>query len=215
GSVRRTRAGVVHRSADLPEYERGRLPALPELSAGDFSGVEVLSAQLAHADSTAFIPIIGALDALARSEEQAGSHEHDVNTALLLVVDQLEELFGLAEEVIARFSKLLDLCVRCKRVWVIATLRADLFGRFLATPILKELKDEGASYALATPAAPEMAEIVCGPAVAAGLDYEKDSQTGETLDERLLQDAGRPDLLPLLQFTLNQLFEAARQSGHS
>src|SRR5262249_11199545 len=125
GSVRRTRAGVVHRRADLPEYERGRVPALPELSARDFSGVGVLSARLAHADSAAFIPIIGALDALARSEEQAGSHEHDVNTALLLVVDQLEELFGLAEEVIARFSKLLDLCVRCKRVRVIATLRAD------------------------------------------------------------------------------------------
>ena len=35
-----------------------------------------------------------------------------------------------------------------------------------------------------------------------------------TLDERLLKDAERPDLLPLLQFTLNQLFEAAKHSEH-
>ena len=57
--------------------------------------------------------------------------------------------------------------------------------------------------------------VVRGPAAAAGLDYEKDPATGETLDERLLKDAERPDLLPLLQFTLNQLFEAAKQSEHS
>ncbi len=45
------------------------------------------------------------------------------------------------------------------------------------------------------------------PAAAADLVYETDSATGERLDERLLRDADRADLLPLLQFTLNQLFE--------
>jgi conflict system STAND superfamily ATPase len=55
---------------------------------------------------------------------------------------------------------------------------------------------------------------VRGPAVAAGLVYETDATHGTALDEQLLGDADRPDLLPLLQFTLNQLFEVARQSEH-
>ena len=49
--------------------------------------------------------------------------------------------------------------------------------------------------------------------MAAGLTYETDPATGERLDEQLLKDADRPDLLPLLQFTLNRLFEARETVG--
>ena len=202
-------------SDQLPEYEQGRPPALPELSASNFPQPEDLAAQLAHVDATALRPVIGALDAVARAERERGGYEREVNAALLLVVDQLDELFGLAEEVRPRFAKLLDLFARSKRVWIVATLRADLFDRFLDQPALKQLKEDGASYDLAPPDAASLAEIVRGPAAAAGLDYEKDPASGETLDERLLKDAERPDLLPLLQFTLNQLFEAAKQSEHT
>ena len=201
-------------SDQLPEYEQGRPPALPELSASNFPGPEDLAALLAHVDATALRPVIGALDAVARAERDRGGYEREVNAALLLVVDQLDELFGLAEEVRLRFAKLLDLFARSKRVWIVATLRADLFDRFLDQPALKQLKEDGASYDVAPPDAASLAEIVRGPAAAAGLDYEKDPASGETLDERLLKDAERPDLLPLLQFTLNQLFEAAKQSEH-
>ena len=203
------------RSEELPEYEQGRLSALPELSASDFPWPEDLSAQLAHVNSTALRPVVGALDAVARAERERGGYEREVNVALLLVLDQLDELFGFAEEVRPRFAKLLDLFARSKRVWIVATLRADLFDRFLDLPALKELKEDGAAYDLAPPDAAALAEIVRGPAAAAGLDYEKDPASGETLDERLLKDAERPDLLPLLQFTLNQLFEAAKQSEHT
>jgi hypothetical protein len=202
------------RSEELPEYEQGRPPALSELSASDFPRPEDLAAQLAHVDSTALKPIVGALDAIARAERERGGYEREVNVALLLVVDQLDELFGLAEEVRPRFAKLLDLFARSQRVWIVATLRADRFDRFLDQPALKELKEDGAAYDLAPPDAAALAEIVRGPAAAAGLDYEKDPASGETLDELLLKDAERPDLLPLLEFTLNQLFEAARQSEH-
>jgi len=59
-----------------------------------------------------------------------------------------------------------------------------------------------------SPGPAELVELVRGPAAAAGLSFEEDASTGETLDERLLRDAERGDLLPLLQFTLNRLFEA-------
>ena len=199
-------------SDDLPEDERGRPPGLPELRAGDFPKLEDLSALFAHADATALGPLIHTLDVVARAERQSGGYEREVNTALLLVVDQLDELFGVAEEIRTCFANLLDLLARNNRVWVVVTLRADLFDRFLGDAKLKQLKEDGASYDLAPPDAAALTEIVRGPAFAAGLDYEMDPASGETLDELLLTDAGRPDLLPLLQFTLNQLFEEAKQS---
>jgi tetratricopeptide (TPR) repeat protein len=200
---------------DLPEDERGRLPALPELTASDFKKPEDLAALFAHADDTVLRPIIGTLTAIEQTVRQKEGYDRDVKAALVLVVDQLDELFDaqLAEDVRARFATLLSLLARCGRVWIIATLRADLFDRLIGQPVLKQLKEDGAAYDLAPPGVAELAEIVRGPAEAADLIYETDSATGERLDERLLKDAGRPDLLPLLQFTLNQLFESRTSSN--
>ncbi|MGD0026137.1 MAG: ATP-binding protein, partial [Xanthobacteraceae bacterium] len=204
------------RTEDLPDDEQGRAPALPELSASDFKHPQELAALLGHADDTALRPIVGTLASIEQTVREKEGYDRDVKAALLLVVDQLDELFDaqIAEDVRARFAKLLGLLARSGRVWIIATLRADLFDRFLGQPALKQLKEDGASYDLAPPDVAELAEIVRGPAAAADLVYETDSATGERLDERLLKDAGRPDLLPLLQFTLDQLFAAREASNH-
>ena len=99
------------------------------------------------------------------------------------------------------------------RVWVITTLRADLYERFLKEPELLALKSKGTTYDLAPPGATEIDEIIRGPASAAGLVYETDANTGERLDDRLIHDIDRPDMLPLLQFTLNFLFEQRVTEG--
>ena len=99
------------------------------------------------------------------------------------------------------------------RVWVITTLRADLYERFLKEPQLLALKSKGVTYDLAPPGATEIDEIIRGPAAAAGLVYETDAKTGERLDDRLIRDVDRPDMLPLLQFTLNFLFEQRVSEG--
>jgi eukaryotic-like serine/threonine-protein kinase len=203
------------RDEDLPDHEQGRPEALPELAEGNFDTPEALSVQLAHADITSLKPVLDSLAAIERESSKKGGYDRAVKAALLLVVDQLDELFGgeIGEDVRARFAQLLRLLARSGRVWIIATLRADLFDRYLAQPDLKQLKDDGASYDLAPLDVAELGEIVRAPAAAADLIYETDSSTGERLDERLLKDAERPDLLPLLQFTLNQLFEAGAKDG--
>ena len=117
--------------------------------AAPFSRAADLAAQLAHADDTALKPLIGTLDAIARQLREGGGLCGDVTTALLLVIDQLDELFGLAEETRTRFARLLNVLVRSQRVWIITTLRADLLDRFLAVPVLKQLKEDGASYDVA------------------------------------------------------------------
>ncbi len=200
---------------DLPDDEDGRLPALPEIAASDFKSPEDLAALLGHGDASAVRPVLGALAAVALAARENDGYGREVAASLLLVVDQLDELFDIQvpDDVRGRFAQLLDLLARSGRVWIVATLRADLFDRFLGQSILKQLKEDGASYDLGPPGMAELAEIVRGPATAADLDFETDSATGERLDERLLRDADRPDLLPLLQFTLNQLF-AERETSH-
>ena len=89
---------------------------------------------------------------------------------------------------------------------MIATLRADVYELLLKQPALKALKETGASLDLGPPGPVELVEIVRAPAAAAGLVFESDTQKGE-LGERLLADAKNADSLPILQFTLQQLYE--------
>jgi hypothetical protein len=91
-------------------------------------------------------------------------------------------------------------------------LRADLYELLLKQPALKALKEAGASLDLGPPGPAELAEIVRAPAAAAGLVFETDTQKGE-LGERLLADAKTADSLPLLQFTLRQLYERREETA--
>lgn len=189
-------------------YGTDGAPALPEIAQSGFTTPRDLADLLFHADATAIRPVLHALDAVAEAERAAGGYERPVAAALLLLVDQLDELLSpdVPEDVRRRFAALLLGLCRTRRVWIVATLRADLYERYIAVPDLLTLKTEGASYDLQPPGPAELAEIVRLPAKAADLVYEADA-AGRTLDERLLADAERADILPLVQFTLNRLFE--------
>ena len=209
GPVAGLAAAVFQKDEDLDDDDVGRHQALPEIATSDYGTPEELGTLFAHADETCAKPIVRALDRVAEAEAKESGHDRAVRADLLIVVDQLDELFAgtVSDEERARFAKLLSLLVATGRVWVITTLRADLYERFLKEPDLLALKTKGATYDLAPPGAAEIDEIIHGPAEAAGLVYETDDTSGERLDERLIRDIDRPDMLPLLQFTLNFLFE--------
>src|SRR6185437_10339019 len=63
------------------------------------------------------------------------------------------------------------------------------------------------TFNLLPPGLAEMGDGVSGPATAAGLEWETDPGSKERLDDRLLADIDRPDLLPLVEFVLERLFE--------
>jgi len=193
----------------IGEDEKGRPAALPEIMESDYGTPTELADLLSHADDTSTKPILRALGKVAEVEREIGGFDRPVRTDLLLVVDQLDELFAgdVAEDQRKAFARVLSILAATGCVWIVATLRADLYERFLRQPELLGLKTRGATYDLAPPGAAEIAEIVRGPAKAANLIYEADPETGERLDERLLRDADQADMLPLLQFTLNRLFE--------
>jgi eukaryotic-like serine/threonine-protein kinase len=188
--------------------------ALPELGEGDFRTPQQLAALMRIADAAATHPIERALDRVSSRENNRGGYQRAPRANLLLVVDQLDDLFAVTMAVDERtnFVKLLRALVSTQRVWVVATLRAALYEGFLAEPDLVALKEAGAHYDLSQPGPAHLAEIIRGPAEAAGLVYECNSD-GESLDEVLLRDAVGSDVLPLLQFTLQGLFERRQVTG--
>jgi eukaryotic-like serine/threonine-protein kinase len=189
--------------------------ALPEIADGPFATVAEFASLLRHADAASIKPVVEALNRVAERFRKEEGFERETRCDLVLLVDQLDEAFAvstLADER-ARFCKLLAELIATGRVWVATTLRADLYELLLREPSLFALKEMGASYDLAPPGIAEIAEIVRGPAAAAGLVYERNSDTGETLDEQLLRDADQPDMLPLLQLALSRLFDARETVG--
>ncbi|MBV8589581.1 MAG: tetratricopeptide repeat protein [Acetobacteraceae bacterium] len=195
---------------DIPDDERGRPPALPEIEQSDYCTPGELARLFTEAGSAAIAPVTRALERAAEAERSRQGSSRQFRAQLLIVVDQLDELFApnVAAEQRALFVRILTGLVETGQVWLLATLRADLYERFLAEPGLLALKTGGAAYDLSPPGPPELAEIVRKPAEAAGLAFETELTTGERLDERLLREADRPDMLPLLQLALDRLFEA-------
>jgi tetratricopeptide (TPR) repeat protein len=195
---------------DLPEDERGRPPALPEIATGDYSTPAELAALFAEAGSAASAPVTRALERAAEAERVRQGSTRQFHAGLLILVDQLDELFApdVVPEQRAAFVRLLAGLTGTGQVWLLTTLRADLYERFLEEKGLLELKASGASYDLPPPGPAELAEIVRHPAEAAGLEFETDAASGERLDERLLRETDRPGMLPLLQLALDRLFEA-------
>lgn len=131
---------------------------------------------------------------------------------LLLVIDQLEQLFtmpGFSDVAQQAFVQCVASLVRSGSVWVIAALRSDFYHRGLEIPELAALKASGGQYDLLPPTLDELRQMMVQPARAAGLRFEQ-SPEGERLDGLLQEAAARhPGALPLLEFTLEQLYRRA------
>jgi hypothetical protein len=182
--------------------------ALPELQQGDFVTAGNLAEHLRRGGAPIAQPIVRALARAAEAIQHERRAEQPLRPTLLLLVDQLEELFAqtVNEGERAAFIECLKELVGSRQVWCVATLRADLYESLLRQPLLKAMKESGASFDLGPPTPAELAEIVRAPAAAAGLLLETDPDHGP-LDERLIEDAKGADSLPLLQFTLRQLYD--------
>jgi len=148
---------------------------------------------------------------------QRGQGGKTPQARLALLVDQMEEIFTqdwVADKDREKFIECLDKLARSDRVWVVATFRSDLYPRCATLPKLVELKEGSGQYDLMPPTATEIGQMVRLPTRAAGLRFEEDPSSNERLDD-MLRDAAaaRPELLPLLQFTLQELYDRRREDG--
>lgn len=180
--------------------------ALPELGMLQYDAAAIAEL-MRDAPSQAALPIRQALAKAGAAAELVAHGE----ARLTLVVDQLEEVFT-AEAVTAeareRFVAALAALARSGLVWVVCTLRSDFFERLEGAPALAALSEGHGRYLLMPPVDAEIGQIVRRPAREAGLRFEVDEGRGLTLDEVIRAAAARdPAALPLLQYTLDQLWQ--------
>ena len=160
-----------------------------------------------------------ALDVATQKARQARPDPEAGGTVRLVVVfDQCEEIFDEKVPVAERdaFAEALRTLVLTGRVWIIATLRADFFSRTGDLPErFRELFiDQDGLFTVGGPRTAEIAQMIRRPAMMAGLSFEKRGDPEEGLDD-VLRDAaaGNPTVLPLLEFTLDELFRRSGGSG--
>src|SRR5262249_24549557 len=114
---------------DLAPEDRGRPAALPEIAESDYRVPADLAGLFGTAARVVAVkPILGALERVGAAAQQKDGMARAPDVRLLLVVDQLDELYesGLPENERPRFARLLLALTASGRVFVVATLRAHL-----------------------------------------------------------------------------------------
>ena len=126
---------------------------------------------------------------------------------LLLVVDQLEELFTLvAPERREPFILFLDHAGRDSRIRIVTTFRADFYHRCIEIPKLAQLLR--AAFPLTAPDAVTLYAMIRRPAEYAGFEFEDD------LAQRILEDTGtQPGALALMAYLLDELYRETAKTG--
>jgi WD40 repeat protein len=127
---------------------------------------------------------------------------------LLLVVDQFEELITLCWDESKRdqFLRLLDraLAAHPDRLRVVLTLRSDFEPQFAQTA----LQDQWMSSRIVVPAMTldEYREVIEGPASVKVLYFQGKGRSQEFINRLIGDVANTPGALPLLSFTLSELY---------
>jgi tetratricopeptide (TPR) repeat protein len=182
---------------------------LPEMLAPGQDAAMFAAHLRAAVDAPGFV-FAGALSHLTRAGRDDGRLLPFEEAKLILVIDQLEELFttsaiGAADRHL--FIRLIGNLARSGTVWVVATLRADFWHRAAEIPELVALTQATGRLDIAPASPAELAEIIRKPAQAAGLGFETHAETGLGLDAVLAEHAAsEPGVLPLLSFTLDALY---------
>lgn len=139
----------------------------------------------------------------------------NANASIVILLDQLEEMFThreVTQDQRAAFLSFVQLLAVQSRILMLATLRSDYGAQASENPIFVQLKARGGQVDLLPPSEPEISNMIRIPARAAGLRF--DTRAGVRLDDVLRDEAVRnTHSLPLLEFTLQQLYEDASPDG--
>jgi len=185
--------------------------ALPELRAGGQVSAKLAKVLREHpADiELALRPALRAA-ALANQVRKESPRPHEAR--LLIAVDQLEEIFtreAFDDQQRAEFVAALAALATSGLAWVVATMRSDFYHRCADVPGLDTLKKDKGQFDLLPPTYAEIGQMIRYPARDAGLIWDQDPNDPRRYLDDVVQDAAwsDPKALPLLQFTLRELFE--------
>jgi cell division protein FtsB len=190
--------------------------ALPELEKLGFNAQQ-LSALLSEAPAHAIPPLDAALRQVGRHVGAERMLSGVLTCRLLVIVDQLEEMFTLERFDSGqrqRFITALGALCRSGLAWIVTTMRIDLYARCGEVEELLGLKGQDGQYDLRPPGFTEVGQMIRLPARAAGLRFELEPESSKALDDALHEEAWKnPEALPLLEFTLEELYRAKGDSN--
>jgi formylglycine-generating enzyme required for sulfatase activity len=136
-------------------------------------------------------------------------------TRLIVLVDQLEELFSRksnSAEESQGFFEVIEALARSRLVWVVATVRSDFYQECQKVPSLQRLKSGLGIYDLSPPGPNDLLRVITRPAAVAGLRFEQQGE--KNLADLILKEAaGQAELLPLLEHLLLDLYEHRSEDG--
>lgn len=182
--------------------------ALPELreSPGEF---DLFDRALAEGNDLA-------VDLLLETAFKTASLRRQGPVRLLLVLDQMEELWT-AKEITEvkreQFLHAIEALASSAHISVLATLRIDFYPHAQSSETFRRMKGRRGHYDLPKPGEIALKEMILRPALSAGLKFELDKtakpteSAGRTLADQILKDAkSDTDGLPLLQYALAELY---------
>ncbi len=142
-----------------------------------------------------------------RKAIESASSRRGGGVRILLVIDQLEEIFthdGFRETQRRHFLDIIETFARSGLFWVIATIRSDFYQQ-IKEPALLRMKEGRGMLDVLPPGTDALQRVIEEPARLAGLTFE--AHNGQSLSSRILKDAAPyAELLPLLEFVLTELY---------
>lgn len=172
--------------------------------------ISALAQHLRHATTQPAYPIGTALAQIGSRIRRDGRPADYANPKLVLVIDQLEELYttdGITLDDRRKFIDLIGGLARSGLVWVVATMRNDFWHRADETPELVRMSEGNGRLELLPPNRAQLAQMIRRPAIAAGVVFESHTTTDIPLDDVIAEEVARePGALPLLSYLLDQLF---------
>jgi len=139
-------------------------------------------------------------ETLGRLVEQIQLHNGGRSTSVLIFIDQLEELVTLCgprarDDLLVRIHLAI---ADVPQLWVVASLRSEFLTELLTSSHADLFQDPVVLGLLGKDA---LRRVIVGPAEAAGLTFVPPS-----LVDTMIEDAGGSDALPLLAYTLQELY---------
>lgn len=187
-----------------------------ELKQGDFPKAEDLRAQLST--PAAPVPIASAL----RRAGNAATGGENSTVALLILLDQLEELFAWPTAEAEAFLRMINALNDHpgQQILLVATMRSDFQHRLTEFATLKDLvgrteirapEEPERTLELDFPSVADLRDMIVKPAEAAGLRFEVSEDGQRDLIQEIERDS-RPEAMPAIQLLLNELYN--RKEGN-
>jgi DNA-binding winged helix-turn-helix (wHTH) protein/energy-coupling factor transporter ATP-binding protein EcfA2 len=142
---------------------------------------------------------------------QSQSHsQHESKSRFAIFIDRLEVLLSsplFSEEERLLFIDRMEQLATSGLVVVLSACRNEFYPLLVTYPSLMAGKARGAHFDLAPPSRADLLQMIRLPAIAANLSWDLDPNTAVPLDELLCSEAAsNPDALPMLQYTLQELY---------